>query len=241
MNIGLLMICDEEDILERTLALNEYLFDAFYVLDGSESYEHSKEICTRHPLCAGYWRDAELPSEYPDHPVDGYRQFIYEQAVAEHGYDHWFLLLHGDEVWTCSRDDLGANTLGYIFPLPFYFPRTGEPWDYDRHPLDQLHWRLGPGWPELRAFRGAEHIHYDRTQHFDVTPKGLAAIATCDRPILHYLYRSPEVQRRRAQRHAESGFHPGNYQHITEGNGVYWTDEMIASAREDPRFRELAG
>ena len=238
MNIGLLMVCGEDDILERTLAHNAQFVDWLYVLDGTIPNSKSKAICEAHPKCAGYTRDADLDTgRYGGYPRDGWRQHLYEQAAADHGRDHWFLLLHGDELWTGLPDTEGFD--GFIFRLPFFFPREGEPWDDSVHPLDQLRWSLGPGWPEFRMFRGSPDVNFDPRQHFNVTPSGLNRIGGCDYAILHYLYRAPDAQRARAATHERSRFDPDNYQHITHGDNVYWTDEMIDAYRQQPQFREL--
>jgi len=239
--IGLLMINNEDDILEETLATNAQYVDAFYVLDGTVPNDDSKDICMAHRKCSGYTTDAWLPQEYGDKPKDGWRQHLYEQAVADHGYDNWFLLLHGDEVWTFDPRDVADDAHGYFFLLPFYFPRAGEQWDNSQPPLEQLRWHLSPGYPEFRMFRGGEHVQFDPLQHFDVRPKGLGSIAKVPLRINHYLYRSPDQQRARAQLHQQTGFDPGNYNHIIEHDGVYWTDEMIAAYQAHPAgyFTEL--
>lgn len=230
--IGLLMINGENDILEDTLAINAEYVDAFYVLDGTVPNDESERICHGHPKCHGYTRDADLPPSYPANPVDGYRQHLYEQAVTDYGYDNWFLLLHGDEVWTEDPRAIVTDSAdGYCFQLPFFFPRAGEEWDYARSPLDQLTWRLGPGWPEFRMFRGGPGVRFAKSQHFNVTPQGIGRIAWVADPILHYPYRSPEVQRERAAQ----TWDPDNYQHVTDRDAVYWTDEMIAAYQARPQ------
>ena len=239
MNIGLLMIADEDDILERTLHHNAQFIDTFYVLDGSANQTRSALICSSHPKFGGYLSDDMLPKPpYTQKPRDGYRQALYARAVEEHGWDHWFLLLHGDEVWTGLPRIPGYD--GFIFPLPFYFPREGESWDDEKHPLDQLHWNLSPGWPEFRMFRGNPQVHFKPEQHFNVTPYGLTRVAECFLPIKHYPYRSPRVQRFRAERHRLTGFDPDNYEHISGDEGTYWDDELIARAQRSAHFSKLA-
>jgi hypothetical protein len=242
VNIGLLMINGENDVLDRTLDANSRFVDAFYVLDGTTPNDTSRRICESHGKCWGYIADQDLPRpRFPDRPVDGYRQAIYELAIADHGHDNWFLLLHGDEVWTGMPGPADRFIHdGFNFPLPFFFPRDGEPWDYNVHPLDQLRWNLGPGYPEMRMFRGSKDVRFLESQHFNVTPTGLNNVGWCDYPIRHYLYRSPEAQRARAAQHQASGFDPDNYQHITDGQAVYWTDDMIDERQQQSFFRDLA-
>ncbi len=236
MNIGLLMVSHENDVLERTLAANCEFVDCFYVLDGTVPHGESEAICKTNSKCAGYQRDQDLP--YDGHPRDGWRQALYEQAAAEHGRDNWFLLLHGDEVWTGLPGAAMAHCDGFTFRLPFYFPREGEPWDYRVHPLDQLRWSLGPGSTELRMFRGGENVNFDPQQHFNVTPSGLQRMGACVSPIRHYLYRSPDCQQERLERHLVSGFDPDNYRHVAT-EGAYWSEDRIRDYQLKEPFREL--
>lgn len=239
--IGLLMVANEDDILETVLKSHADIVDVFYVLDGTVPNDRSRAICEAHPKCGGYLTDNDLPHPpYPEKPVCGYRQAIYEMAVRDHGPDNWFLILHGDEIWTAHPGDVAATGHdGYWFLLPFYFPRAGEPWDYSRGPLEQLRWSLGPGFPEFRMFKGAPGVKYQETQTYNTKPSGVDGSGRSSAPILHYLYRSPEAQRARAAQHEASGFDPANYAHITARDEVYWTDEMIARYRAQDYFTDL--
>lgn len=235
MNIGLLLVAEENDILERVLAEHEKIVDCFYVLDGTEPNDESRGLCAASDKCVGYWRDADLPRPpYPVGTVCGYRGFIYDRAREHIGWDNWFLELHGDEVWTFDPQDVvdenpGAD--GFIFPLPFYFPRADEPWDDTVHPLDQLRWHMLPGWPEFRMFRGGPDVRFDPNQHFNTQPHGLQSVVKVDHPIKHYPYRSPQAQHAKAELHEKTGFDPANYQHIVNNDEVYWTDAMIENAK----------
>lgn len=240
MNIGLLMVAEENDILERVLATHETIADVLYILDGTTPNRKSKSILTNSPMLGGYWTDADLPRPpYPEGTTCGYRGFIYDQAVEEHGYDHWFLELHGDEVWTfhpAEVIDEYAHADGFIFRLPFYFPR--EKWKPNVHPLDQLHWHYRPGWPEFRMFKGGPDVRFDPNQHFNTQPSGLNNIVwDHTHRINHYPYRSPKQQKLRADHHAIHGLDPANYAHAAAGD-FYWTDEMVEQAR-CPNHHEL--
>lgn len=237
--IGLLMICDEDDILADVLRGHGKITDAIYVLDGSDPNGVSAALCQEY---AGYFTDREVPESYPVHPTDGYRQFIYEKARAEHGPGNWFLELHGDEVWTFDpravvAEHPGAD--GFIFRLPFFFPHIDEGWDVARSPLEQLHYRLGPGWPEFRMFRGGTNVGFDPAQHFDTQPSGLRNVVRSEREILHYPFRAPDDQRARAARHALTGFDPDNYQHILSDDRVLWDEDLIHRYRSNQHFAEM--
>ncbi len=236
MNIGLLMVSGEDDILAETLGLNVAHVDIFYALDNPT--EHSEAICKSFPKCAGYITDADLPRPpYPTWHTAGYRKAIHEMAVAEHGAEHWFLLLHGDEVWTFDPATVVAaypDADGFMFDLPAYIPR--EEWDDGRGPLEQLKWWIGPGWSEFRMFHGASGVSYDENQHFSTTPAGLRNIVTTSERIKHYPWRSPASQRLRA---SASGFGAGNYQHVSDHGAVIWTDRMIEEYQDGGYYREL--
>ncbi len=240
--IGLMMVAGEDDILERTLDHNAKFLDAFYVLDGSDDVSLSERICRAHPKCWGYRQDKDLPRPpYTERALCGYRKFIHDLAVEDHGPDNWFMVLHADELWTVDPKGLtrGIRQDGVIFQLPFFFPREGEEWNDSVHPLDQLHWSLGPGWPEFRLFRGRDGVAYTELQEFNTRPSGIQNVGVADAPILHYPYRSPAVQRARAAQHEVTQFDPDNYQHIVRDDAVYWTDDMIAKAQGRPEFAVL--
>ncbi len=241
--LGLLMISHEDDVLAATLEQNLRYVDEFYVLDGTVPNDESFAICQATGKLGGYLTDAELPRPpFPDRPVCGYRKAIHDAAVADHGPDNWFLILHGDEVWTFDPRDYADDPHdGFVFNLPFYFPRSGELWDDGVPPLEQLRWHFRPGYPEIRLFRGHAGVGYDAGQQWNAGPRGLTNIGRFPRRIKHYLYRSPAVQRERAARHERTGFDPDNYRHITDGDHVYWDDQRIASyqAKGDGYWTEL--
>ena len=238
--IGLLMVAGEDDILERTLEHNSQFFDVFYVLDGSVDNTESEAICRAHPKCWAYRQDKDLPRPpYTERTLCGYRKFIHDMAVMDHGFDNWFMVLHADEWWAQDPHEITRHAGmfdGFIYRLPFFFPREGEPWDHNLHPLDQLHWNLGPGWPEFRLFHGNHSVSYQAHQEFNTRPAGIRSVTGAQAPILHYPYRSPEVQRARAAQHEVTQFDPENYQHIVRDDGVYWTDAMIAEHMRKPEF-----
>ena len=191
--IGLLMTSGENDILGRTLGHNAQWCDALYTLDGGDGYDLAVAIVAEINPFDDYWQDDELPYRKPVR--DGARQWLYEQAVHEHGVDNWFLLLHGDEVWKDDPRGLPKrypDADGFVFRLPLCY-RPHE-WRPDRPVLEQMTGRLRPGYPEFRMFRGGTNVSYDPAQHFNTQPRGLTNIVQTDREILHYAFRSPESQ-----------------------------------------------
>ena len=148
--------------------------------------------------------------------------------------------MHGDEIWTVDpRSLIGDGADGYIVRLPFYFPRHGDPWDDTKNPLDQLRWKLSPGWPEFRLFRGNPGVQFGVEQHFDTMPSGITNVSWSGAEVKHYPYRSPATQRARAQLHERTGFDIDNYRHIIDGDNVFWTDEMIARYQTQDVWKQL--
>ncbi len=90
--IGLLMVAEEDDILERTLKHNAQFVDCFYALSAGGYVMETPEAVGK---CHGWWHDADV--RYEGQPRDGWRQHLLERAYRDHGHDNWFLLLHGDE------------------------------------------------------------------------------------------------------------------------------------------------
>lgn len=235
------MVCGEDDVLATTLAENLRFVDRFYALDGTVPNDVSRRVCTDHPKCGGYLTDADLsPASFGDKPKDGWRKAIHELAIEAGHRDDWFVLLHGDEVWTFDPAHVATahpDADGFTFRLPLYVPR--DAWDDEREPLDQLHWRLGPGWPEFRMFRGGPGVRYRAEQHFDTSPLGLRRIVHLNHQIRHYPYRAPAAQVERAARHLRTGFDPHNYRHVNESGRTLWTDAMIARHRRSKHYARL--
>ena len=240
--VGLLMVNHEDDILERTLHQNAQWVDRFYALDGTDPNDYSRNVITSHSKCAGYWTDDQVPSPpFPPRPTDGYRQFLLDRCSEDIGLDHWFLLLHADEWWGMNPRELAERTGpdGFVFELPFFVPRLEDGWDDNTHPLDQLRWRFGPGWPEFRMFRGNPNVEYRPTQHFNTRPMGLVDVVVAPHRILHYPFRSPGVQRERARLHLATQFDLDNYRHILDDDRVLWTADMISEWRRRDCFRDF--
>lgn len=242
MIIGLLMVSHENDVLAEVMAANAPLVDGFYALDGTIPNLESKRLLEGLPGCWGYMHDIEISH---DPPRDGWRGRLLEQAYVDHGHDHWFVLLHGDEVWTANPramvERYGHLADGLMFLLPMYFPHEIDGWEDSVAPLAQLRWHLGPGYPELRMFKGGPDVHYDPEQHHRVQPEGCHRLLVTPAVIRHYLFRAPAEQVARAQRHRANGFDPSNYAHIgDDGTGTLWGQDLI-DARLLPHAYEWVG
>jgi len=228
MIVGLLTVKEEHDILGWTLERMAPHVEAFYVLDGSREWERTLDVCRQHPQMHGFTRDDDLPASY-EAGRDGIRQHLLEQATADYGADHWFLLMHADEVWTVPPRSVADNhpdADGIVVPVACYFPR--EPWDDSRGP-EQLTWHLAPGWPELRMFRG--DVAYDPHQHFDVTPRGVSRLGYDYARVNHYPFRSPQQNRARAA----ATWDPDNYRAVPD----VWDDRQIERFRAGRRCWEV--
>lgn len=195
MVIGLLMTAHDEDILERTLTHNAALVDCFYALDGGAA----KQIIVKQPNCSAYLSDFQC-GEGPAR--DGWRQVLHRWAVADHGPEHLFVLLHGDEMWMDAPRDIADDNPGFdgfMLRLPIATV-SGD--------------LIGPGVPEFRMFWGSDDVAYDWQQHFNVQPAGLDNVKLTHGMIAHVPWRSVASQRLRQAHHRDTGFDPDNHDRI---------------------------
>jgi hypothetical protein len=238
MFIGLLLTAGDNDILPDTLAHNTQWCDAIYSL--SPMGDGAGPIVAAADCDSVILYEEYLPVDFWLPVRDGIRGALLRAARIDYGDDNWYLLLHADEVVEDDPRDLPSiypDADGFWFRLPVYVPR--DPWDDSKSAIDQMRWRLEPGWPEVRMFKDGPGVMYDPTQHFRTEPAGLRNILEADRDIGHYPYRSPDRQRAKAAQHMRTGFDPDNYRHIIERDEVVWSDEKIAEATQGKWYKRL--
>lgn len=220
--IALLMVGDGDlAILKETLPRNEHTFDVLYALCFTEEIA---DYLRPHPKCALAVSHEDVGYDLP--ATDGWRQAVYAPAAADHGTDNLFTLLNADEVWPFDpRSIPGAQDDGervFMFRLPMFFTRHGEPWDETQPALDQLRWSFRPGWPEARMFHGGPTARFDPVRHYHCIPfpAGIPVVWT-GLEIEHYPYRGPSDYA--YKREASRSFSPANYGY----DSPFWTPEMI--------------
>ena len=96
--IGLMMTCNEEDCIREVMDNHVKYFDKILVLDGSS--DKTEEILRSYPQVKYFLKDKDIIDKLPNKKFeDCARQFLIDKAQEMYGYDGWFTLLHGDEIW----------------------------------------------------------------------------------------------------------------------------------------------
>lgn len=192
-NIGLMMTYNEEDIIEETMESHKKYFDKILVLDGST--DKTPEILQSYNNVVYYLRDEQI---FPKRKVtDGSRQFLLEEAQKRYGYDGWFSLLHGDEIFvdnpneiTVKAEKQGADIVNWH--MLNFFLHTSQKENYDDFaPLNERLKYFNPGGLEIRQFKNKKGIFFKLDQIARVLPYGLKNKPLWDYPIIrHYPERS---------------------------------------------------
>ncbi|GEM_PF-487135 len=228
--IGIMVIRNENDILKQVMDFCTGYCDHIFVLDGTDDNpELSRSICSSYQNVTYYTEDA-LPDGYPRPIRDGCRQFLLERAREKYGYQGWFVLLHGDEIFVDRPSDI-VKKYGKLFgcitvdSMVFFIHKEQETFSYDHNkPLSQqIYWYSGPGWPETRIFKNDPGINYDPIKH-GVVPDGILINYKTTCKIKHYTFRSPEQQIKRAKDRTETTkWQTGGYDSVKKGR--YYLDE----------------
>ena len=192
-NIGLMMTYNEEDIIDDVLKSHKKYFDKILVLDGST--DKTPEILQSYDNVVYYLRDEQI---FPKRKVtDGVRQFLLEEAQKRYGYDGWFSLLHGDEIFVDNPNEIalkaekqGADIVNWH--MLNFFLHTSQKKDYDDlAPLEKRLTHYHPGGLEIRQFKNKKGVYYKLDQVCRVLPHGLKNKPLWDFPIIkHYPERS---------------------------------------------------
>lgn len=234
--IGLLMICDEQDMLEEALRNHSIFCDFIFVLDGTtgEGQKESERICRNCPSVAGYWADAE--TGYPQPVKDGARKFLHEKARERFGVDNWYVVLHGDEIWGDDPrviiEKAGQAKEGIAVLLYHFFPHTSQQqsWDYKpgKSSIEECAtYYMLPGIREERLFLDTGANHYSENWHSKVIPVGLKREET-KYVVKQYNYRTPEQAHRRSVQREESNWQRNHYQHLLENADNFFIDTLAS-------------
>ncbi len=192
-NIGLMMTYNEEDIIEDVMNSHKKLFDKILVLDGST--DKTPEILQSYDNVVYYLRDEQI---FPKRKTtDGVRQFLLEEAQKRYGYDGWFSLLHGDEIFVDNPNEIiikaekqGADIVNWHMLQFFLHTSQRENYD-DLAPLENRLKYYNFGDLEIRQFKNKKGIFFKLDQISRVLPYGLRNKPLLDYPIMkHYQKRS---------------------------------------------------
>ncbi len=225
--LGIMLIRNENDILMEVLREHVRHCDHIFILDGAtEDPETSRAICKSFPAVS-YFLESELPALYSRPIRDGARQFLLDQARRAYGENRgWFVLLHGDEIFVDSPQDIISSYDPFadclaVDSLLYFLHRDQKPfvWDDNKPLAEQIRWYAGPGWPEIRMFRNRTGVGYEPAQHSNLLPRGISSAFKTNFKLKHYPYRSPKSQAARATDRTQiTGFSPGTYRHVLQGH-----------------------
>lgn len=236
--IGLMMICDEEDVLTEVLNNHIRFCSAIFVLDGTQGQNQkiSKDICMSYPQVVEYWRDDETGLPMPLR--DDSRQFLLERARKKFDTMNWYAILHGDEIWAQDpRPFLDKRKSGFsaiTVRLYHFFPHVSqrETWrfGYDVSIESLATWYMLPSIVENRLFWDTGKIDYDVQRHSRVVPVGLNTWHS-DLVVKQYNYRTPQQARKRAIQRKENNWQKSHYQHLLVDDGGFFVESLALPNR----------
>ncbi|MEA3492897.1 MAG: glycosyltransferase [Candidatus Margulisiibacteriota bacterium] len=212
-NIGLMMTCNEEDCIEEVMNEHAKYFDKILVLDGSS--DRTEEIVRSYDAVTYFIKDSEILDKLPNRKFkDGARQFILEKAQELYGYEGWFTLLHGDEIFyddpnkiSEKAEKAGAEKVNW-YAMNFFLHSTDKGKDLES--IESLQERIKwycPGLLEIRQFKNKPGIYYELSEHGRVLPHGIGWKMYKYFPIYkHYPYRSVGQVLKKKKRSEEVGF-----------------------------------
>ncbi|MDZ7801314.1 MAG: hypothetical protein U5K81_11055 [Trueperaceae bacterium] len=207
MNIGLLLTYQEGDVLEEMLRVNAASVDAIFALDGSS--DGSERILAACPKVEAVLRDEEVA---PDGRVrDHHRQALLDRARQRYGADHWYTLMHGDEIFhddanavVEAAERAGAHRVNWAAMQ--FFLHEDDTLDPTLPVQERVRW-YSPFWVELRQFRDRPGAAYRSGEHGRVVPRGIGWRPYGRMPILkHYPFRSEAQARARIEAAQARGF-----------------------------------
>jgi glycosyltransferase involved in cell wall biosynthesis len=204
LNIGLLLTYNEADVLPQMLESVHPEIDVIYALDGSS--DQTPEILKANSLVHNVLFDKEIA---PNQQIKDYhRQTLLDLARVEHGYGHWYTLLHADEFFHDSPRKIiqqaELERAGFVNWMSMqFFLHLNDQGLYDQagQPLEpnvqqRMTW-YSPFWIEVRQFLDVPQfpfgqVAYRQGEHARTIPRGVGWKPLSKMPILkHYSYRSP--------------------------------------------------
>ena len=212
-NIGLMITCDEEDVIEEVMEVNKKYFDKILVLDGSS--DRTEEILRSYECVKYFLKDKDIINQLPHRKFeDGARQFLLEKAQEMYPVEGWFTLLHGDEIFHDNPNRVAeeaekarAERVNW-YAMYFFLHASDKGRDLEsiKSVQERVLWYC-PGYLEIRQFRNKPGIHYDLGQRHNVVPRGINWRIYKYFPIYkHYLYRSVSQIMKKQQQNIRTRF-----------------------------------
>jgi glycosyltransferase involved in cell wall biosynthesis len=191
-----MMTCNEEDCIAEVMQEHAKYFDKILVLDGSS--DNTPEIIRSFKNVVYFAKDQDV---LPGIKIrDGARQVLLAEAQKRFGYDGWFTLLHGDEIFhdspntTLIAAEKAKVDKVHWYAMQFFLHTSDQTKKFAEHESlqNRVRWYC-PGFMEIRQFRNKKGIFYPLDQHGCLFPKGLNARINSKFPVYkHYAYRSLE-------------------------------------------------
>lgn len=210
-NIGLMMTCNEEDVIDEVMREHKKYFDKILVLDGST--DKTEEIIRSYDNVRFFMKDSEIP--FKGRLKDGARQFLLEKAQGMFGVEGWFTLLHGDEIFyddpnlvAKKAEERGAEKVNWQ-PMNFYLNVEDKNRDLllEKSVQKRIVWYSPAQYLEIRQFKNKKGIHYDLNKHSVVIPEGIGFMPFFYFPIYkHYPCRTPQQMMQKQKEGLSRGF-----------------------------------
>ena len=131
-----------------------------------------------------------------------------------YGYEGWFTLLHGDEIFHDNPVEMaeraqreGAEKINW-YAMNFFLHTSdkGENLDTINSVQERVTWYC-PGFLEIRSFKNKRGIYYNLGDRHKVLPYGISWHMFSKYPVYkHYPYRSVSQMMRKKHQHAQTGF-----------------------------------
>lgn len=233
-----MFIRNENDILKEVLEEHFKFCDHIFILDGTiDNLKISEEIC-RSFNNISYFKDIDLPPNYPRPTRDGCRQFLLEKIRDKFGAHGWIAVLHGDEIFIDNPKEIISKYHGIFDALTFdsmlYFVHKEQyPFKLDKkiNFQEQIIWHSGPGWPEARLYKNKNGSNYKNiNMQGKVIPENLGINWKTPFKIKHYSLRNPDQQLNRARDRAQiTKWSGGFYEKALQNK--YYLDENDFGAR----------
>lgn len=195
-NIGIMMTRNEADVIDEVMTELKKYFTQILVLDGSS--DGTDEIIRSYDNVKYFIKDSELP--YEGRVKDGARQFLLSKAQEMFGYDGWFTILHGDEIFYDNPNKIielaesqKAERVNWQ-PMNFYLHESDKHRDLlsIKSVQERVLWYSPAQFLEIRQFKNKKGIFYNKNRHSVVVPDGVGVLPLLYFPIYkHYPCRSP--------------------------------------------------
>jgi hypothetical protein len=226
-NIGLMITCNEEDVIAEVMDSHAKYFDKVLVLDGSS--DRTEEIVRSYNCVKYFLKDREIIDKLPKRKFeDGARQFLLEKAQAMFPVEGWFTLLHGDEIWhddpnwvAAEAEKAHAQKVNwYVMNFFLHTSDKGRDLEAIKSVQDRVLWYC-PGYLEIRSFKNKKGLYYDLGQRNEVLPHGIGWQIYKHFPIYkHYPFRSVAQIMKKKKINQTTGF-TGTYDKFADPNSYF--------------------